>query len=370
MDDILKKAESENFTYDKILSSMCTIPHPVAVRAHLRFIHSNLGDPALFPGTKKLEDETVSMIGSLFHLKRAYGYLTSGGTESNIQAVRAYRNLLSVEKPNIVVPQSAHFSFDKISDLLKIEVRKARLNREYQVDSDSVRSLLDENTVCIVGIAGTTEFGQIDPIEELSEIAEENKIPLHVDAAFGGLIIPFLSGSPKFDFQLSGVTSVSVDPHKMGMSTIPSGCLIFRRKKYLDALKIPTPYLVSKEQYSLSGTRPGASAAATYAVLSHLGWKGLKKIVERCIRLTQFLLEKTSEVGIFPVVEPRMNVVALKVPKPKKVAERLSDRGWKISITRKPVSLRLVIMPHVKRENLQIFISDLSDVVRDIRSGD
>lgn len=144
-------------------------------------------------------------MSKFFHNPNAKGYVTSGGTESNVQALRAFRNLKRVSNPNVVVPESAKFSFDKAGDVLRLEVRKAKLDDNYRVDVFDVERLIDENTVGIVGIAGTTSLGQIDPISELSEIALEKNVFLHVDAAFGGFVIPFIHPNVKFDFQLEGV---------------------------------------------------------------------------------------------------------------------------------------------------------------------
>lgn len=363
LDQLLEKAREDDFSYGRILSSMCTYPHPLAVKAHIRFIEANLGDPALFPGTKRLEDKIVRMLGALLGKEDVVGYVTTGGTESNIQAIRAGRNSKNVLEPNIVVPESAHFSFDKIGDLLCVDVRKAALNDVFQVDVKSAESLIDENTVALVGIAGTTEFGQIDPIKELSDIALENDLLLHVDAAFGGLVIPFLDEHYDFDFSLEGVSSISVDPHKMGMSTIPAGVLLFRDREHMDLLSVSTPYLVSREQHSLTGTRSGGSAVAAYVVMKHLGREGFKGLVDRCMDLTGLLVSRACEFGVKPVIEPIMNVVALDVPDLDRVVSMLMERRWKVSTTRSPRALRLVIMPHITEETLVLFLDDLEDVV-------
>ncbi|MHC1635355.1 MAG: tyrosine decarboxylase MfnA [Candidatus Methanospirareceae archaeon] len=365
---LLKEKKKKDIPYERILSSMCTYPHEIAIYAHHMFIESNLGDYGLFPGTKEMEDEVIRMIGSLLGNEKAPGYISTGGTESNIQAIRAIRNKRRGKgrrKMNIVVPESAHFSFDKIADILEIELRKAPLDEDLKVDVDKMEEMIDENTIGLVGIAGTTEFGQIDPIEELSEIAMERDIDLHVDAAFGGFVIPFLDDKYEFGFSLEGVSSITIDPHKMGMSTIPAGCILFKDESYLEALAVSTPYLTTKWQYSLTGTRSGASAAATYAVLKYLGWEGLKRIVDECMRLTRMLVRKAKDLGVSPVIEPVMNVVALKFEPQEvdRVASSLKERGWQVSMTRKPKALRLVIMPHVKEESLKMFLEDLEEVV-------
>ena len=368
VETLLQEKKLEDLSYKRILSSMCTYPHEIAVYAHTMFLESNLGDSGLFPGTKEMENRVIRMIGSLQGKEDAAGYISTGGTESNIQAIRAIRNKKRKEglrEMNIIVPESAHFSFDKIADLLSIEVRKASLDEELRVDVNSVERLIDDKTIGLVGIAGTTEFGQIDPIKELSDIALEKDLFLFVDAAFGGFVIPFLEVKYEFDFSLEGVSAISVDPHKMGMSTIPAGCLLFREESYLEELAVPTPYLTTKEQYSLTGTRSGASAAATYAVLKYLGREGLKRIVGECIRLTGILVNGAKRIGISPVIEPVMNVVALRFPETEveRIMNALAERRWRVSVTRKPKSLRLIIMPHVNEETIHLFLDELEDVV-------
>ncbi|MEI8002992.1 MAG: aminotransferase class V-fold PLP-dependent enzyme, partial [Methanothrix sp.] len=187
---ILAETRARDYSYDRFFSTMCTLPHPIAVRAHDMFLETNLGDPGLFPGVAELEERVVQMLGEMLGCPDAAGYVSTGGTESNIQAIRAARNEAGIKSGNIVVPASAHFSFDKIGDLLSLEVRKAELDESLKVDLSSVESLLDERTVALVGIAGTTEYGQVDPIEGLAKLAGERSLHLHVDAAFGGFVLP------------------------------------------------------------------------------------------------------------------------------------------------------------------------------------
>ncbi|MHC1581637.1 MAG: tyrosine decarboxylase MfnA [Candidatus Syntropharchaeia archaeon] len=359
----LEEMKEKDLPYERILSSMCTYPHPIAIEAHRRFIEANLGDPGLFPGTKEIENEVIRILGGFLGNPDAVGYIATGGTESNIQAIRAFRNMKGIKKPNVVVPQSAHFSFEKVADILSVEVRKASLDEKFRVDVSSVENLIDDNTIGLVGIAGTTEFGAIDPIEELSKIAVEKDLFLHVDAAFGGFVIPFLDEKYPFDFSVEGVSSISIDPHKMGMSTIPSGGLLFRDEGFLDKLAVQTPYLTSKEQYSLTGTRSGAAAVATYAVLRHLGRKGFREVVHRCLRMTNTLLKKAAEFGIKPVVQPTMNVLTFHVPRLDDVISSFDERRWKVSRTRDPEALRLVIMPHLTEKSLNLFIKDFEEIV-------
>ncbi len=361
---LLNNAMQKDTSYEKVLSAMCTRPHPIAVKAHMQFIGSNMGDFGLFSGTRELEEKVIKMMGDLLGDARACGYITTGGTESNIQALRTARNLCKKERPNMIVPASAHFSFDKIADLLGVELRKASLDSEFKVDMDSVKALIDDNTIALVGIAGSTEFGQIDPIDKLAQLALSNNLFLHVDAAFGGFVIPFLDKKYDFDFSVKGVTSITADPHKMGLSTIPAGGLLFREEACLTPLEIDTPYLTIRAQHSLTGTRSGAAVAATYAVMMHLGREGYRKIVGRCIKMTERLVEGVQEFGVEPLIEPVMNIVALDVPDLEEVRKKLRGKGWMTSITRTPRAMRLIIMPHLSEEALGLFISDFGECLR------
>ncbi|UZE92497.1 MAG: tyrosine decarboxylase MfnA [Methanosarcinales archaeon] len=361
--DILHRIKEKDVPFERVLSSMCTMPHPLAVKAHTEFIETNLGDPTIFSGTKELEERVITMLGSLLHAPNAHGYVTAGGTESNIQALRAARNLSGKAHPNVVIPESAHFSFDKAADVLGMELRKASLDEEFRVDPASVEVLTDKNTIALVGIAGTTGLGQIDPIDELAEIALSHDLFLHVDAAFGGLVIPFLDKKYSFDFKVQGVSSMTVDPHKMGASTIPSSALLFRDRACLDALTTTTPYLASRAQHTLAGTRTGASIAATYAVFKYLGRSGYKRIVTRCMKLVSMIEQEAAVMAIPLAIQPVTNVIALRVNSPEEVAFRLKERNWYVSTIFEPKALRLVVMPHLTEEILNTFLDDLKDVL-------
>lgn len=363
---LLNNAIRKDTSYEKVLSAMCTRPHPMAVKAHMQFIESNMGDFDLFPGTKELEEKVIKMMGNMLGDNNACGYITTGGTEANIQALRIARNLCKKKHPNMIVPASAHFSFDKIADLLGIEIRKAGLDSEFKVDMESVGALIDDNTIALVGIAGSTEFGQIDPVDKLAELALSHNLFLHVDAAFGGFVIPFLDRKYDFDFSVKGVTSITADPHKMGMSTIPAGGLLFKEEACLLPLEIDTPYLTIRKQHSLAGTRSGGAVAAAYAVMMHLGMEGYREIVGRCMKMTERLVEGVKEFGVEPLIDPVMNIVALDVPELDEVRKKLRVKGWTTSITRTPRAMRLIIMPHLSEEALELFMSDLGACLKKI----
>jgi tyrosine decarboxylase/aspartate 1-decarboxylase len=338
--------------YSSILSSMCTPPHPIAVKAHSMFLETNLGDPGLFPGTASLERLLIEWLAELFHAPGACGYATSGGTESNIQALRIAKALCDEPSPNVVLPESAHFSFRKAGEMLGLEIRPVPLNGQYRIDVEGVKEAIDHRTCCLVGIAGTTEYGMVDPIQELSALATDLGIFLHIDAAFGGLVLPFLPGAPPFDFSLPGVMSIAVDPHKMGMSTIPAGCLLLRKETHLCTLSIDTPYLTVKQEYTLTGTRPGAPVVGALAVLEYLGSEGMEAVVRGCMKNTRRLIAGMESYGIMRVVTPDVNVATFEpaaIPPP-----------WQVSWTRKG-HLRMVCMPHVHAGIIESFLNDIGE---------
>lgn len=350
----LEATKREDKLHRYILSSMCTLPHPVAVRAHTLFLETNLGDPGLFPGTASLERLLVSRLGSLFHNPDACGYATTGGTESNIQALRIARATAGIASPNVVIPESAHFSFRKACDLTGVELRSVPLDREYRADPDLFMEAVDSRTCCMVGIAGTTEYGMVDPIRELAAFAHREGIFFHVDAAFGGMVLPFLKGAPEFDFSLQGVMSVAVDPHKMGMSTIPAGCLLLRNERDLCSLSVDTPYLTVKQEFTLSGTRTGGSVAGALAVLEYLGYDGMEAVVHGCMKNTRRLMEGMESFGILPVITPDVNVATFERP------EFPVPAPWQVSFTRNN-HLRIVCMPHVHAGIIEAFLKDIGE---------
>ncbi len=349
----LLSKRQEDIGYRNILSSMCTPPHPVAARAHAMFLETNLGDPGLFPGTASLEELLVERLGTLMHHPCAGGYATSGGTESNIQAFRIAKKLKPVKFPNVVVPASGHFSFQKACDILGLEMRTVPLDSQYRMDADELDGLVDKNTVALVGIVGTTEYGVVDPIAALSDTALDRDVFLHIDAAFGGMVVPFLDNPVPFDFRLPGVASISVDPHKMGMSTIPAGCLLVRDPSCFSHLNVETPYLTVKRECTLAGTRPGASVAAAVAVLEYLGMDGMRAMVAGCMENARRLIEGMETFGCPRAVTPDVNVATFSCERP--------PAGWRVSRTRAG-HMRIVCMPHVTRDVIEKFLEDMSDI--------
>jgi tyrosine decarboxylase/aspartate 1-decarboxylase len=361
----LKKAHALDKWYadGKILCSMCTKTHPLAEKAYRMFFESNLGDSGLFPGSVQLEKEAIKELATLLHGNNAVGFLVSGGTEANLMALLAARNMAKLNQPEVILPESAHFSFTKICNLLNLKAVYASLDSSFMVVPSEVEKLITKNTVAIVGTAGTAELGVIDPIEKLSEIALRHGVFLHIDAAFGGLVIPFLGkAKSNFDFILEGVKSITVDPHKMGMAAIPAGGILFKDVEALDSFKTETPYLTDKVQYTFVGTRTGAAAASAWAVFKSLGMDGFQKIVSNCMKNTKLLADGIEKTGFKLVVEPSLNLVAFRSENTERLAEKLWERGWFVSYVPRYDCIRIVVMPHVKRRHAVAFLQDLREI--------
>lgn len=346
----MQRAEPQAFS--RVLSSMCTEPHPVAREAAERFLASNPGDPGTYETVSKLEREAVDSLGEIAGLPDPVGYVASGGTESNVQAIRLARNRAETRTPNFVAPESAHFSFRKAADLLHVELRTAPLSR-YRADLDAVSELIDTDTVCVVGVAGTTEYGRVDPIPALAELANDAGALCHVDAAWGGFVLPFTRHA--WDFSDADIHTMTIDPHKMGRAAVPAGGLLARESGLLDELAIDTPYLESTAQMTLTGTRSGAGVASAAAVMDELWREGYERQYRRAQANAEWLAAEIGRRG-FDVVDPLLPIVSMGLPD--ELIGELREIGWRLSRTGAGEA-RVVCMPHVTRSMLETFLRDL-----------
>lgn len=366
--EVLKKLKQakqldQEYGTGRILCSMCTSPHPIAQKAYNMFLDSNLGDAGLFVGSAQLEKEVIAQLAKLLNGEGSVGFLVSGGTEANLMALWAAKNMAKKSHPEVVLPESTHFSFTKICNMLNLKPVYTKLDRNFRADASDVEKNVTENTVAIVGTAGTAELGAVDPIDQLDDVACRKGVYLHVDAAFGGLVLPFMEGRKiSFDFSLKGVESITVDPHKMGMAAIPTGGILFKHANAIETLKTQTPYLTTDYQISFVGTRTGASSASAWAVLNHLGVSGYRKIVSDCIHTTRLLVDGVKKAGLRLVVEPSLNIAVFQGKKTKLLAAKLAEMGWFVSYVPRYDCIRVVVMPHVKRVHVEAFLEDLSKI--------
>jgi tyrosine decarboxylase/aspartate 1-decarboxylase len=358
----LKKYHKKDFSFSKgqILGSMCTQPLPIAKKAYNMFLETNIGDPKLFPGSKEIEEKYLFFLKKLLNApEKSQGVIGSGGTESNISAVWLAKRL-NPSKKELILPESAHFSFKKIASLMDVKLVYVKLNKNHQMDTKEVKKKINFKTLGVIGIAGTTELGVIDPIPELSDLCQKENVFLHVDAAFGGYIIPSLQKLgykvPDFDFKNPGVCSITIDAHKMGCSAIPLGSLMVRNREWLEKISVDTPYISSPTQPGILATRSAAPVAAAYAVAEYLGVKGYTNLVEKCMNNTFYTAKRIEEIGLKLVTQPTINVIAIKLKNPAKIVDLLTKQGYKINKIDRLSAVRIVFMPHVTKQVIDKFI--------------
>ena len=362
------KNKDFDFSSGKIIGSMCTKPHDISIQGYIKFIDTNLGDPELFPGTYEIEVYLKNFILNLLNApKLAQGLIVSGGTEGNITAMWLAKKLS--KKNEIILSKSAHFSFKKIASLMNMKLITIPLTKEYIIDIKKVKNKINDNTAAIIGIAGSTELGTIDSIPQLSDICLDENIFLHVDAAFGGFVIPFLKKinykTTDFDFKLKGVNSITIDAHKMGYSAIPLGVLAIRKRNWLNKISVESHCTNSEKQTGILGTRSGGPVAAAYAVSKFLGKKGYSKLIEDCMNLTRYIESEIIKIGLELIIKPEMNVIGVKIKNLDYVNKKLSDLGWKVNKINRLSCLRIVVMPHLTKKSIDEFIPILKKVCKE-----
>lgn len=366
----LKLSSDINYKNGKVLGAMSSYPHYIAKELYSSYIDRNLGDRGINPATSHLEHEVIQMLADLLNGNQLSGNITSGGTESNIIAMYiAKTNHKNTKHPNIIVPSSAHYSFTKASLLMGVELRKIPLNSKYQVNTDQMLESIDDNTIALVGIAGTSALGTVDPLKSIAEIAIDYNLHFHVDGAFGGLVLPYLDAlgeysGPQYDFRIEGIDSYSIDPHKMGFNVNPTGALLINPER-IEIPKFKIPYLAGGgvESVNILGTRPGASVISYWGLIKSLGFTGFTNIIKECWNNTIFAYKEAQRNQFIETVkEPSMNILGIRPSHNAKVHLKLFNsilrkNGWALGYFEDEALLRLVMMPHVTRFDMESFFS-------------
>jgi tyrosine decarboxylase/aspartate 1-decarboxylase len=373
---LLFNALSQDSTYDSgyPISSMSTTPHSLGVEIYSKTMDRNAGRYYTFQGTETIEHDVIRMIGDMLRVSQPFGTSTSGGTESNILAMLAAREIHKgqIQYPTIIAPKTVHSSVDKAAWLLGLRLHKTDVDDQYRARPEEIEKAITKETVGIVSTAGTTYLGQVDPIPEIGSIADKHQLPFHVDAAFGGFVLPFLEGvgypSPPFDFKIKGVTSISVDPHKMGLAPIPASILISNNNDLLQAITMHVPYLLGKSAYqpSLLGTRPAGPILATWAIMKHLGRQGYRQIIRTCMKNTMLAKERVLEhPKLNLAIHPIMNILGIEIKgiQLRQVVAAMEQKGWRMALSPLPPTLRMVIMPHLNPDSINAFFDELSQVL-------
>ncbi|MGH9594894.1 MAG: pyridoxal phosphate-dependent decarboxylase family protein, partial [Bryobacteraceae bacterium] len=248
------------------------------------FSHVNLLQRDMCPSGTKFEGEIVSMTARLLNGPGAVGLITSGGSESIMLTMLAYREHARAEKgigaPEMIVPATAHPAFDKGAHYFGIRLIKIPVGADYLADVHAMEAAIGPNTIALAGTAGNYPHGLIDPLERISDLAVEHNLPMHVDGCYGGFLLPWLEklgyGIPPFDFRLPGVTSMSCDTHKWGYGPKGASVVLYRdrvlrRAQYFAVTDWAGGLYASP---TIAGSRSGGITAATWAAMVSLGEEG------------------------------------------------------------------------------------------------
>ncbi|HEX8780161.1 MAG TPA: aminotransferase class I/II-fold pyridoxal phosphate-dependent enzyme [Nocardioides sp.] len=254
------------------------------------YAHVNALQRDICPSQTRFEGEIIAMTLDMLHAEAVtdtepVGIVTTGGTGSILHALIAYRDhgaqTRGITRPNFVKPETGHPAFDKGCHLFGIEVRNAPIDPETtQVDVAAMAELIDDQTIAIMGSACNYGYGTIDPMSELSDLALERGVGLHVDGCLGGFILPWGQelgwDIPVFDFRLPGVTSISADTHKYGYGFKGSSVLSFRDKALRNGQYFFLTGWTGGKYCSpgMEGSRSGGALASTWAAMVSIGREG------------------------------------------------------------------------------------------------
>lgn len=339
---------------------------------------NNLGQRA-FPSLAKLEGEVTEMALSLMHTPEgAAGTFTSGGSESIFLAMLAARERAGKTNPNIVIPDTAHLTFDRAAWYLGIEVRRVAVDRERRSDVMAMAAAVDYDTIALVGSAPNYPFGGIDRIEALGALAQAQDLWLHVDACVGGFLNPFLTklgaDLPAWDFSVPGVTSISADIHKHGMAPKGASLLLVRDAALKQHHRFESSAWArgTYAAYTAQGTRPGGAVAAAWAVMMHLGEEGYLDCARRIMAARATIAAGVAAMpglevlpGNHAIIVYRSTDKALAIGR---IATAMDARGWLVSRQAEPDGIHLHLNPlHV--EVAEEYLTDLRLAVEEARAG-
>lgn len=387
----MQEYKSQDVDWKKGRSFSLTYPvsdehHEFLKKAHNMFFSENALNPMAFKSLRRFEHETIRMVADLFHGdEEVVGLVTSGGTESLIMAIKAYRDRARklkpwILKPEIVIPATAHSAIDKGAYYFDVKVRHAPVGPDFRVDLKAVKKLINRNTVMILGSAPQYPQGVVDPIAELGQIAQEHGIPLHVDACIGGFALPFIEKlgypAPVFDFRIPGVTSISADIHKYGYAAKGASALVYRNMSYMKHQFFVYTEWKGGGIYaspSMPGTRPGGPIAAAWGTLKKLGENGYLELTKKILDTRDhFLKELTKMPDLKLLAYPDSTLISFTSANPKigiyAVADQLQAKGWNVTRQQDPESLHLTLSP-VHAEYMKEFIADLKEAVEVVRSN-
>ena len=354
----------------------------VAEEAYRRFSGENALSTDAFPSLRQIQSDVVAMAGSwLGATSDSAGFMTSGGTESILMAVKAARDRLlkerAITQPNIVLPTSAHAAFDKACAYFGVESRRVAVGTDWRADVSAMRTCVDSNTVLIVASAPQYPQGVVDDVSGIAQVAIDHNINCHVDACMGGVTLAYLSrlgeNIPSWNLQVPGVSSISVDLHKFGY-TSKGASVIMYASKYLRSFQgfVTDNWLGGVYASSgMLGTKSGGAMASAWAVMHHLGEDGY-------LRLTREAREATLQIASFISsndrlclrAKPQTTLICFGAKDPAAlnvfaVADELARHGWYVDRQSPPDSLHCTVNA-IHHNKISQFTHDLQLAINEV----
>jgi glutamate/tyrosine decarboxylase-like PLP-dependent enzyme len=347
------------------------------------FAHVNALQRDMCPSQTRFEGEIIAMTLDMLHASAIdngdpVGLVTTGGTGSILHAMLAYRDharqTRDITKPNVIKPETAHPAFDKAFHLFDIEVQRAPVDPATTVvDVDWVADHIDDNTIAMIGSAPNYGYGTIDPIEQLSDLAVERNVGLHVDGCLGGFLLPWGEqlgyDIPVFDFRLPGVTTISADTHKYGYAFKGTSVLAFRDKALRNSQYFFLTDWTGGKYCSpgMEGSRSGGLLAATWAAMVTMGRDGYQRYAREIFETAyamQRIVAAHAELRLmgkptfcFSFTSDDFDIYH--------VNDFMRTRGWRFNGQQYPNSIHMAVTrPQTQPGVVDAFAADLEDAVQ------
>ena len=332
-----------------------------------------------FAGTQEIERELIEICACDIlngEAGQQDGYVASGGTEANMQAIWIYRNLFigqdnaSADEICILCSSDSHYCVDKAANVLSIDIAKVDVDDSTRVASaaavqQTVDSLVGRGKKYFVVVVNmmTTMFGSVDDADVYVTALQRAgaTFRIHVDAAFGGFYYPFADGKLALDFSNPNVSSVTLDAHKMLQAPYGTGIFLIRKGLMQYAVTKEASY-VEGQDYTLIGSRSGANAIAIWMILMKNGPYGWREKIFVLQKRTQWLCDQLDSIGAEYYRHPHANIVTIRSDS---ISRELAEANWLVPDNHDdPEWYKIVVMDHVTIDKLQPFVEQLKEAGR------
>ncbi len=351
-------------------------------------LHRNFIDHAEYPQTAEIEQRCLRMLGDLFHAPgEVRGARCQGSSEAIMLAGLAakwrWRNRGDGKRPadarpNLVYGRDVHVVWDKLCRYFDIEPRTVPLHPDqYTIGADQVEPLIDENTIGVVAVLGATFTGHADDITEIDELLGRLRsergleVPMHIDAASGGFVWPFLYPEEVWDFRLESVRSINVSGHKFGMVYPGIGWLLFREPEDLpEDLVFYENYLGETDAtFTLNFSTGSSMVLAQYYNFCRFGRSGYQRIMEAMETNARHLAVRLQETGKLELIggdRPQLPLVCFRLAEEEDrydefdlSAQLAAKRGWMIpAYTLPPDAEDVTVMRALVKDNVSHAAAD------------